>query len=174
LGPDDGSEYLLAQDKGIQMQPSELQTILGRFAHWIGRSRAKGAHRTNLLDVHFGSALSIIRAARRGHLAGLSAEHRLLEGLQMGVPCVCHHVFGGTVIAIDDFDEPLGAFRNTVGAEALAEAIAEARTRAGRARETADAVLAEHASSVPGRTMTQRVVDALAERLNRSQEVPRA
>jgi len=91
----------------------------------------------------------------------------LLEGLQMGVPGVCHRAPSWNVI--DAFDEPLGAFRNTLGAEALTEAVAEAAARAGRARETAQAFLAEHVSATPGRTMTQRVVDALVELVNRPQ-----
>jgi len=91
----------------------------------------------------------------------------LMEGLQMGVPCVCHRAPAGTAIEVDTFDEPLGAFRNTVGAEPLAEAVAEARSCVGRAREVAQAFLADHVSTVPGRTMTQRVVDALVEQLDR-------
>jgi len=93
----------------------------------------------------------------------------LLEALQMGVPCVCHRAPSGTASEVDTFDEPLGAFRNTVGVEALAEAVTEAAGRAGRARETAQAFLSEHVSATPGRTMTQRVVDELVELVNRPQ-----
>jgi len=55
----------------------------------------------------------------------------LLEGIQMGMPGVCHRAPSWNVI--DAFDELLGAFRNALGAEALTEAVAEAR--AGRTGE---------------------------------------
>jgi hypothetical protein len=85
----------------------------------------------------------------------------IFTALALGVPVACHQCPPLRQRMPDAFDEPHGAFRVSENLAELTKSIEEAIACPSNCREKSQEFFTRHISVIPGRTMTERTVEAI-------------